>query len=166
MHHIFHVTFSCQRITFVMSTHHILCLRIILSLFLNRQENSKLRQLYLAGNGFGVTGSLHMIRALVDNRCLERLDLSDNRIPFCVMACFAKCFKVNRTLRQLRLCSNPVTPEGAMRFVKLLAEFDRCGLELLDIRVRQRQTIASVTIAKVHTIRNAYLKTGLRQKYN
>lgn len=67
------------------------------------QENTGIREIDLAHNGFGYEGALAVGELLSKNTQLQRLDLSSNQINWNGAMFVAKGLAKNRTLEVLRV---------------------------------------------------------------
>ncbi|KAK6180809.1 hypothetical protein SNE40_008795 [Patella caerulea] len=97
------------------------------------KENVGLKVCRLAWNGFGPEGGVAMAEALVANQSLIELDLTGNRLNHFSAEKIAKSFKINDTLRILRMGNNLITTGGAIALVNAVNNYEACELQLLDL---------------------------------
>ena len=72
-------------------------------MFICFQKNVGLKFLNLAWNGFANSGAEHLGKALVINRTLRTLDISNNRIGIDGVKCFVKGLQQNEGLATIKV---------------------------------------------------------------
>ncbi|PVD34743.1 hypothetical protein C0Q70_06020 [Pomacea canaliculata] len=104
--------------------------------------NDGLTRLFLAWNGLAMEGCNELGKALCRNTSLVELDVSANRISGAACRRLLAGLRSNATLRCLRIGTNPITTEGALSILLMLAD-DVTGLTELDLTV-QRTSLRSL----------------------
>nr|KAG5706248.1 hypothetical protein BaRGS_019575 [Batillaria attramentaria] len=77
-------------------------------------------------------GCSELGKALTTNTCLVELDVSANRVNGAACRRLLAGLKTNTSLRCLRIGTNPITTEGALSIILMLAD-DVTGLTELDL---------------------------------